>query len=85
MDPREFVTCGGSLALDVEVLAKKLGVFIAVYHAMRPVASNATHLCQTYRVALLRPDEVKLLHLAEQRNPGTVFVAYARPLHRVGK
>jgi hypothetical protein len=84
LDPDEFVLCEGSLARDVETLAKKLGVYIAVYHALRPLGSTAVHLCRTYRMAPLRAEDIELLCAAEQQNPCTIFVAYLRPLSCVG-
>lgn len=80
LDPREFRPYEGRVASDAEALAETLGVFIAVYQSLRPLEMIAVHLCQTYRTAILDPDDVKLLRVAEERHPGAVFVAYARPL-----
>jgi len=73
-------SCSGYVASDADALAEKLGVFIAVYRSLRPIETIAVHLCQKYGTAILDGDDVKLLRVVEERHPGALFVAYARPL-----
>jgi hypothetical protein len=82
LDAEEFVPYDGDVALQTEVLARELGVFIAPYRSDRARMPGHVQLCQTFAPASLSADQVEQVSTAERRTPGVVFVAYARPLRR---
>lgn len=82
LDADEFAPYDGDVALQAEALARALGVFIAPYRSDPARVLEHPQLCQTFAPASLCSEEVEQLSAAERRNPGVVFVAYARPLRR---
>lgn len=82
LDADEVVPYDGDVALQAEALARALGVFIAPYRSDPARVPEHLQLCQTFAPASLGSEEIQQLVAAERRNPGVVFVAYARPLRR---
>ncbi|HEY0447830.1 hypothetical protein [Actinophytocola sp.] len=79
LDLDELVVPAGAVAAARTDLEAALGAYVMTYRPTRP-APGKRQLCQVLAPAELDPASVAALRDAEQRLPGVLLCAYARPL-----
>ncbi len=80
LDLSELAEFNPKLAITRDRLEADLGYHVAAYRA--GAKGRPGGLCDVYTTARLSASQLRRLHVAEERFPGTILVAYAKPFIR---